>query len=116
MSGGIPGKLPAGEMGKDLECGVVNLGVMDQKFSLLKKPDCRYVALLIVYIGTWTTGHTRTLLSPTQFLDTAFIRSMTISDSRHTILDGLETRGWNQADYALSGWLCYLHSRTGSVS
>jgi hypothetical protein len=50
VSGDVPGKRPAGKIGKDLECGVINLDVMDQKFSLLKKLGCGYAALLIVYI------------------------------------------------------------------
>jgi hypothetical protein len=41
---------------------------------------------------------------------------MTISGSLQAILDGLDAPGWDQADYALSKLLCYLHSSFGSVS
>lgn len=76
MSGDVPGKLPAGKIGKDLECGGVNLDVMNQKFYLLKKRGYHYAALLIIYMGTWTIATPCTLLSPVQlqFLDIAFIQ------------------------------------------
>jgi hypothetical protein len=94
---------------------------MDQKFSLLKKPGCRYATLLIVFMGRYAAA--RTLLSPIQFLNIGLysIQSVTISGPLHAIPDGLETPvwdqlRWDQADYALSKLLCYLHSNPGSVS
>jgi hypothetical protein len=87
---------------------------MDPKFSLLKKPGCRYATLLIVFIDRYATACT--LLPPIQFINIGVHQSMTISGSLQVILDGLDAPGWDQADYALSKLLCYLHSSFGSVS
>jgi hypothetical protein len=52
---------------------------MDQKFSLLEKPGCRYATLLIVFMGRYAAACT--LLPPIQFLNLGLysIRSVTIS-------------------------------------
>ncbi|WP_156304403.1 hypothetical protein [Nitrosospira briensis] len=95
---------------------------MDQKFSLLKSGlPLRDIAHR--FHGPIRSPSHVAVADTVQysFSASAFIQSMTVSGSLQAILDELEALGWDrlrwdQADYALSKSLCYLHSSPGSVS
>ena len=88
MSGGLPGKWPAGKIGKDLECGVVNL-VNGPKIFFTQKTGLPLRNIAHRFYGRYAA---LPLLSPIQFLNIGLysIQSVTISDPLRGIPDGLE--------------------------